>query len=74
LIATGLTVPEASILWRQARFLEKLRFAAGMLRHPWTAISVRRTLVRHPQEWAWLQKGAFAEFMRRDVKRSAKHP
>jgi len=67
LIATGLLVTPARALWREARLPEKIRFAAGVLRHPVSAASLLRTLERHSHEWAWLQKGAFAEFMAQDL-------
>jgi hypothetical protein len=66
LVATGLIVPDAGVLWDMARFPEKARFAAGLVRHPWTAASVFRVLSRRSEEWAWLQKGAFADFMAGD--------
>jgi glycosyltransferase involved in cell wall biosynthesis len=66
LISTGLLVPAARELWHQARFTEKARFSAGILRHPRTAASLYRGFDQYSQEWAWLQQGAFAEFMSRD--------
>jgi hypothetical protein len=66
LLATGLFVPAARALWRAGRPMEKIRFAAGAVRHLQATISLARACSRHAEEWAWLQQGAFAEFMQHD--------
>jgi hypothetical protein len=63
LLATGKLIPAAKDLWKLGRLREKVRFAAGAIRHPKTTralLSVRRN---HELEWAWLLRGNFANFM-----------
>jgi hypothetical protein len=67
LLATGLFVPSARILWDEAWPREKTRFVLGLLCHPRIAASLRGACDRQTQEWNWLQRGAFANFMAQDL-------
>jgi glycosyltransferase involved in cell wall biosynthesis len=66
LLAAGWFVPEAQELWRQSRPGEKLRFFARQLRHPRGAPALRSARSEHRQEWEWLLRGPFAEFMAKE--------
>jgi hypothetical protein len=64
LLAAGAFIPEASELWRQAEILDRVVFYLRALRRPLTMLALYRVRARHRTEWEWLQKGAFADFLK----------
>jgi glycosyltransferase involved in cell wall biosynthesis len=64
LLATGAFIPEARELWRRAGMPDRVFFYLRALRRPLTMLSLSRVRTRHRMEWEWLQKGAFADFMK----------
>lgn len=60
LIATGLFVREARVLWRQAALRERLRFAATAIRRPGLIRDLASARDRRSVEWQWLTSGVRA--------------
>jgi glycosyltransferase involved in cell wall biosynthesis len=64
LLAAGAFIPEASELWRRSGILDRVVFYLRALRRPLTTLTLSRVRTRHRTEWEWLQKGAFADFLK----------
>jgi glycosyltransferase involved in cell wall biosynthesis len=64
LTTAGAFVPEARELWRRAGILDRAAFCLRALRRPLSTLTLYRVRTRHQAEWEWLQKGAFADFLK----------
>jgi glycosyltransferase involved in cell wall biosynthesis len=64
LLSTGIAFSEARILWKEARFFERMRFGLTVGRRPYTMGQILFTKMRKKEAWRFLMKGAFADCVR----------